>query len=57
MGVWLSSTGIANILSGQLAAFTQTLGYLEVFGLIGTIAIFFGFILLLISKKLVKMME
>lgn len=57
MGVWLASTGVANILSGQLASFTQSLGYFEVFGLIGLMAIFFGFILLLISKKLVKMME
>ncbi|MDN4592338.1 peptide MFS transporter [Polycladomyces subterraneus] len=57
MGVWLASTGIANILGGQLAAFTQTLGYLEVFGLIGIMSIFFGFILLLISKKLVNMIE
>jgi POT family proton-dependent oligopeptide transporter len=57
MGVWLASTGIANILSGQIASFTQSLGYFEVFGLIGIMAIFFGFILLLISKKLVKMMD
>jgi POT family proton-dependent oligopeptide transporter len=57
MGVWLMSNGIANILSGQLAAFTQSLGYFEVFGLIGLMAIFLGLILLSISKKLVQMME
>ncbi|MBD2798704.1 MFS transporter, partial [Xenorhabdus sp. 18] len=31
MGVWLAGTGFANLLAGQLAAFTQSLGYLEVF--------------------------
>jgi POT family proton-dependent oligopeptide transporter len=57
MGVWLSSTGIANILAGQLASTTESLGYFEVFGLIGSIAIGLGLILLLISRKLVNMME
>lgn len=57
MGVWLAGSGIANILAGQLAVFTQSLGYFEVFGLIGLLAIVLGFILLLISKKLVNMME
>ncbi|SEM73712.1 peptide MFS transporter [Lihuaxuella thermophila] len=57
MGVWLASTGIANILGGQIAAFTESLGYLEVFGLIGFMAILFGFILLFLSRKLVHMME
>ena len=27
MGVWLASSGIANILGGQLASFTTSLGY------------------------------
>ncbi|MEJ8543878.1 oligopeptide:H+ symporter [Brevibacillus borstelensis] len=57
MGVWLASTGVANVLAGQLAAFTQSLGYLEVFGLIGTMAIVLGLVLLLVSRKLVQMME
>lgn len=57
MGVWLAGSGIANILAGQLAVYTQSLGYFEVFGLIGLMAIVLGFILLLISKKLVNMME
>ena len=26
MGVWLAGTGFANLLAGQLAAFTQSLG-------------------------------
>lgn len=57
MGVWLSSTGIANILGGQLANFTTSLGYSEVFAVIGAVAIVLGCILLLISKKLVKWMD
>ncbi|MBP2242198.1 POT family proton-dependent oligopeptide transporter [Cytobacillus eiseniae] len=57
MGVWLASTGVANILAGQLAAFTQTLGYFEIFSVIGLMAIVLGFILLSVSKKLVRMMD
>lgn len=57
MGVWLASSGVANILAGQLAAYTQTLGYFEVFGLIGLMAIVMGLILLMLSRKLVQMME
>ncbi|MFB6469282.1 peptide MFS transporter [Cytobacillus sp. Hz8] len=57
MGVWLAGSGIANILAGQLASVTQSLGYFEVFSLIGMMAIVLGFILVLISRKLVKMME
>jgi len=57
MGVWLASTGVANILAGQLASFTESLGYFEVFGLIGLLAVVLGLVLLLISNKLVNMME
>lgn len=57
MGVWLASSGIANILAGQLGSFTESLGYLEVFGLIGCVTIVFGIILLGFSRKLVKMMD
>ncbi|PQD94262.1 MFS transporter [Pradoshia eiseniae] len=57
MGVWLASSGVANILAGQLAAVTQSLGYFEVFAVIGGLAIFFGLLLLALSKKLVAMME
>ena len=57
MGVWLASSGFANIIAGQLAAITQSLGYFEVFALIGGVAIFFGLILLALSKKLVAMMQ
>ncbi|MGE6260941.1 peptide MFS transporter [Heyndrickxia sporothermodurans] len=57
MGVWLGSSGVANVLAGRLGAFTESLGYFEVFGLIGLVAICLGLILLSISRKLVKMME
>jgi POT family proton-dependent oligopeptide transporter len=57
MGVWLASSGVANILAGQLASTTESLGYFEVFGLIGVLAVGLGLVLLLISRKLVKMME
>ncbi|GGJ77636.1 POT family proton-dependent oligopeptide transporter [Anoxybacillus voinovskiensis] len=57
MGVWLAGTAVANILAGQLAAFTESLGYLEIFSLIGAVTIGLGFVLLLLSKKLVQMME
>ncbi len=55
MGVWLASSGIANILGGQLASFTTSLGYAEVFTVIGAVAIVLGCVLLLISKKISKM--
>ncbi|MED5052846.1 peptide MFS transporter [Anoxybacillus rupiensis] len=57
MGVWLSGTGLANYLAGALAAYTESLGYLEIFTLIGAINIGFGFILLLLSRKIVAMMS
>ncbi|MGG2067148.1 peptide MFS transporter [Bacillus sp. S14(2024)] len=57
MGVWFASTGVANILGGQLANLTTSLGYSEIFAVIGAAAIFLGCILLLLSKKLVKMMD
>lgn len=57
MGVWLASSGIANILGGQLASFTTSLGYAEVFTVIGAVAIVLGCVLLSISKKLVKWMD
>ncbi|WP_369901063.1 peptide MFS transporter [Bacillus manliponensis] len=57
MGVWLAGTGCANLLAGYLAAFTQSLGYLEVFASIGIIVIILGLILLMFSKKIARMME
>jgi POT family proton-dependent oligopeptide transporter len=57
MGVWLSSSGIANFVGGQVARFTQSMGYVEVFTVIAIAVIAAGSLLLLISKKLVQLME
>ncbi|MFC7440690.1 peptide MFS transporter [Laceyella putida] len=57
MGVWLASSGIANIVAGQLAALTSSLGYFEIFSAIGGLAIFFGLILILLTKPLNRMMK
>ncbi|PAD20926.1 peptide MFS transporter [Terribacillus saccharophilus] len=57
MGVWMAASGIANIIGGQLAALTATLGYVEIFSVIGAAAIVVGIILLTISKKLQSMLD
>ncbi|UOY91931.1 peptide MFS transporter [Ectobacillus sp. JY-23] len=57
MGVWLAGSGIANYLAGGLAAFTSTLGFVEVFMVIGGTAIVLGILLLVASPKLQKMMN
>ncbi|WP_129691854.1 peptide MFS transporter [Gottfriedia acidiceleris] len=57
MGVWLSSSFIANLVGGQLAAFTTTLGMLQVFLVVGGAAIVAGLILLALSPKLAKMLD
>lgn len=57
MGVWLAGTGVANILAGQLGALTQSMGYFEIFSVIGLMAIVLGFVLLSLSKKLVSMSD
>ncbi|MFP3339238.1 hypothetical protein R0J91_14775, partial [Micrococcus sp. SIMBA_131] len=57
MGVWMAAIGVASLLAGQLASLTATLGYLEIFAVIGAAAIILGLVLLTISKKLVVMMK
>lgn len=57
MGVWMAASGIANIIGGQLAALTATLGYVEIFSVIGAAAIVVGIILLAVSKKLQSMLD
>lgn len=57
MGVWLAGSGIANILAGQLASLTQSLGYFQIFSVIGALAIVLGLILLALSGKLQRMTE
>ncbi|KGR78213.1 peptide MFS transporter [Ureibacillus manganicus] len=56
MAVWMASSFVANILAGQLGAVTSSLGYFEVFAVIGAAVIVLGLILLSLSKKLVKML-
>lgn len=57
MGVWLLSSSIANTLSGYIAAYTEKLGHLQIFGLIAAVSIFFGLVLISLSRKIVTMME
>jgi proton-dependent oligopeptide transporter, POT family len=57
MGVWFLSNAAANYVSGYLAAYTQSLGYLDIFLGIGIIVIILGLILMLISKFIVRLME
>lgn len=57
MGVWLASSAVANMVAGQLAAYTQSLGYLEIFSVIGFVTIGLGIVLLLLSKPVAKLMK
>lgn len=57
MGVWLLSSFVANQIAGRLAAYTETLGHLEIFAAIAAVAIIMGLILLSFNKKLTAMME
>lgn len=57
MGIWMAATGVANLIAGQLASLTASLGYLEIFTVIGALAIILGLVLLSISKKLTAMMQ
>lgn len=56
MAVWMASSFVANILAGQLGAVTASMGYFEVFSVIGIAVIVLGLVLIAISKKLVKML-
>ncbi|WP_062356834.1 peptide MFS transporter [Bacillus kwashiorkori] len=56
MAVWTASSAVANYLAGYLATFTATLGYLELYTVIGIAVIVLGIVLLLLSKKITKMM-
>lgn len=56
MGAWYLSFCFANLISGKLAGFTETMGYTQVFGLIAGVVIVFGLILLILRKGLLKLM-
>lgn len=57
MGVWLLSSFVANIIGGFIASNLESLGHIEIFGGIAVVSIALGFILIVINKKLIKMME
>lgn len=57
MGVWLLSSFVANKIAGIVAAYTETLGHLEIFGGIAVVSIAIGLVLLTLNKKLVEMMK
>jgi proton-dependent oligopeptide transporter, POT family len=57
MGVWFLSSFVANFLSGYLVQFFGKMGATTIFGLIAAIVIALGFVVLLISPKLLKMMH
>ncbi|RPK08253.1 peptide MFS transporter [Priestia endophytica] len=57
MGVWMASSAVANKLAGVLATYTQSFGYLEIFGVISTVTIVLGIIVLFLSKPISKLMD
>ena len=57
MGVWMASSAVANKLAGVLATYTQSFGYLEIFGVISAVTIVLGIIVLFLSKPIAKLMD
>ncbi|ADF41264.1 peptide MFS transporter [Priestia megaterium] len=57
MGVWMASSAVANKLAGVLASYTQSLGYFDIFSLIGAVTIVLGIIVLFLSKPIAKLMD
>ncbi|MGL4874478.1 MAG: peptide MFS transporter [Clostridium sp.] len=57
MGVWLASSGVANILGGFIASNLEAFGAREIFALISGVCIVLGIVLLIFSNKISKMME
>ncbi|SHG92304.1 peptide MFS transporter [Tepidibacter thalassicus] len=57
MGVWLLSSFFANLTAGIVASFMETFTHMQIFGTITIVSIGLGFILLLLNKKLISMME
>ncbi|MDR4287586.1 peptide MFS transporter, partial [Bacillus thuringiensis] len=54
--VWLAASGMANWVAGKFATFTPSLGYHDEFASIGIIVIALGFVLLLCSKNVARML-
>ncbi|MCY8231171.1 peptide MFS transporter [Priestia endophytica] len=57
MGVWMASSAVANKLAGVLATYTQSFGYLKIFGVISAVTIVLGIIVLFLSKPIAKLMD
>jgi len=57
MGVWFLSSFIANFLSGYLVQFFASMGASTIFGIIATVVIVLGSVVLVISNYLKKMMH
>lgn len=57
MGVWLLSSFIGNIVAGQVASATSSLGPGSVYQVLAIAAIFFGLALVCLNKLLLKMMH
>ncbi|MEJ8554390.1 peptide MFS transporter [Tepidibacter sp. Z1-5] len=57
MGVWLLSSAVANKVAGMVASVMDTFTHMQIFGTIAVGSILLGFVLLLLNKKLISMME
>ncbi len=57
MGVWFLAPFIAQIAGGYIAAYVEKLGAFNIFVLISAFVILAGFVLFLVSKKLITMMH
>lgn len=57
MGVWFGSIFIANVLGGYIAKFSTSMGRVEIWGGVAVVTILGGLLLLLFSRKLIKLMH
>lgn len=57
MGVWFLSSFVANFLSGYLVQFFSKMGAITIFGIIAAVVIILGLLVVVLSKKLLKMMH
>ncbi|NVO02479.1 MAG: peptide MFS transporter [Bacteroidetes bacterium] len=57
MGIWFTSSAVANFLSGAFVSFTEKLGAMNIFAGIAIFIAILGIIVIILSKWLVKMMH
>lgn len=57
MGVWMLSSFFANIIGGFISKYTQVLGAFTIFSSIALFVIVLGFVLLIISRRISKLMN